>query len=253
MPAVQDDGLCVRHWDWSETSQTVTILTRTHGLIRGLAKGSRREKGAFSGGIELLTRGEVMGIVKARSDLVTLTGWDLREPYRGLRASLPSFYAGMYLADLVLGLISDQDPHPRVFEEMDSALGQLAIGHGADLTTLETVLVMQWRLLEETGTKPDLDTDIRTGGPLPDAEVCVFVPGHGGFAMDGVPGWRVRRETLETLRRIRSGPSRSTDEGQIHYDRGVRLLGAYIEHLTGRAFLTLTPLMQVISGRSRRD
>ena len=68
MPAIRDEALCIRHWDWSETSQTVSLFTRTHGLVRGLAKGSRREKSNFSGGIELLTRGQALFILKPAAD-----------------------------------------------------------------------------------------------------------------------------------------------------------------------------------------
>ena len=43
MASVKDIAICVRHWDWSETSQTVSILCREHGLVRAVVKGARRE------------------------------------------------------------------------------------------------------------------------------------------------------------------------------------------------------------------
>lgn len=49
MPPVSDDAVCIRHWDWSETSQTVSLFTRGHGLVRALAKGSKRPKSPYSG------------------------------------------------------------------------------------------------------------------------------------------------------------------------------------------------------------
>ncbi len=254
MANLQDDGICVRHWDWSETSQTVSVLTQNNGLIRGLAKGSRREKGAFSGGIELLTRGEIVGLVKPRSELVTLTAWDLQEPYRGLRGQLGSFYAGMYLADLILGLISDQDPHPRVYQQLDASLYALATDECSHNRISLTVATAQWTLLEETGTNPDLDADIRSGGPLANDDVVAFIPGHGGFTRDCGDGWRVRRETLKLIRMLRTGSDMDdgvvTGDGGVCLERSIRLLGAYIEHMTGRSFATLAPLLQVIGRRS---
>ncbi|HAC09503.1 MAG TPA: DNA repair protein RecO, partial [Phycisphaerales bacterium] len=53
MPTIRDEAVCVRHWDFSETSQTVSLFLRDHGLVRGLAKGARRERGSFSGGFDL--------------------------------------------------------------------------------------------------------------------------------------------------------------------------------------------------------
>ena len=59
-----DQAICIRHWDWSETSQTVSLFCRASGILRGLAKCARRERGSFSGGIDLLARGEVVAVVK---------------------------------------------------------------------------------------------------------------------------------------------------------------------------------------------
>ena len=56
MPTITDQAIVIRRWDFSETSQTVSLFTRDHGIVRGLAKGAKREKGDFSGGLDLLTR-----------------------------------------------------------------------------------------------------------------------------------------------------------------------------------------------------
>lgn len=243
MAILRDDAICVRHWDWSETSQTVSLLTREHGLVRGLAKGSRREKGAFSGGIELLTGGEVMAIAKPRSELLTLTLWDLTEPYRGLRHNLAGFHAGMYLADLVLGLISDHDPHPAAFGALGDALGRLAEGQSA-IGALGVVLGAQWAFLSETGTKPELDDDVRLGGRLEPGAVVAFVPGHGGFTRSDDSGWKVRLETVALLRSVRSGSGEVSDGATA--ERAVRLLAAYVEYQTGREFRTFGPFLRSV-------
>ncbi|MCH7602254.1 MAG: recombination protein O N-terminal domain-containing protein, partial [Planctomycetes bacterium] len=62
MPTISDYAICIRRWDFSETSQTVSLFTRESGIIRGLAKGAKREKGNFSGGFDLLTLGQVVAI-----------------------------------------------------------------------------------------------------------------------------------------------------------------------------------------------
>ena len=60
MPILSDSAICIRCWDYSETSQTVSLLTKENGLIRGIAKGSKRDKGPFSGGFDPLTRGHIV-------------------------------------------------------------------------------------------------------------------------------------------------------------------------------------------------
>ena len=69
MATVTDKALCIRQWDFSETSQTVSLFARDIGLFRAIAKGSRRPKSRFSGGIDLLTMGDVVAIIKPGRDL----------------------------------------------------------------------------------------------------------------------------------------------------------------------------------------
>src|SRR6187397_1062720 len=101
MSTITDEAVCIRRWDYSETSQTVSLFTAGHGIIRGLAKGAKREKGKFSGGIDLLSRGQVVAIVKTGRELSTLTEWDLLQTYWPLRENLAANRAGHYMADLI--------------------------------------------------------------------------------------------------------------------------------------------------------
>ncbi|MCQ3941053.1 DNA repair protein RecO [Synechococcales cyanobacterium CNB] len=236
VPTVRDQAVCVRHWDWSETSQTVSVFTREHGLIRGIAKGARREKAAFSGGLELLTRGELVAIVKPSGSLATLTAWDLQETFPALRRSLATFNAGMYLADLVCHSITDEDPHPALFDALLSSLR--TIGDSA----AKAILHFQWATLVETGYKPALGRE-----PAEQARaVYGFSPRAGGLvsiAQDegdntpSAPFWRVRSPTVELLRRLESGHSIGGDAASI--DRANRLLAAYLREILGRDLPTV--------------
>jgi DNA repair protein RecO (recombination protein O) len=125
MPPITDNAVCIRHWDFSETSQTVSLFTREHGIIRGLAKGAKREKGDFSGGIDVLTRGQIVAIVKPGRDLATLTQWSLQEMYRATRQSLAANRAGLYMADLVHQMVREADAHPKLFDAMCDCLAGL--------------------------------------------------------------------------------------------------------------------------------
>ncbi len=244
MPTVVDLAICVRQWDWSETSQTVSLFSREHGLIRGVAKGARRPEARFSGGLEVPTLGEIVAIVKTTPVLATLTGWDVRETFPAMRRSLSAFYAGMYGVDLVHHALQERDPHPALFDALLAALRSLGHGQSADLLA---AVRFQWAALEQTGFRPDLGHDALTGDELPAASVYLFSPSLGGFlpdrAIDGSGGgrlWRVRAETLHTLRGI------ATDSAGPDVDSGVlragRLLAAYLREILGRDLASAMPL-----------
>lgn len=236
MPLVHDTAICIRSWDYSETSQTVSLFARDAGVMRGIAKGSKRPRSKFSGGIDLLTRGHVVAIVKSGRDLATLTEWDLLEIYWPLRQQLEANRFGLYAADLVHHMVTDHDPHPDLFDAFELTLATL--GRGGDNERI--LLRFQWALLRETGYRPELDLDAVTGDALPvAAETLAFSARAGGLVPDtGTRDrWRVRKETVDLLRSLaaseETGP---TGEGAHDRDaarRANRLLASYIREILG--------------------
>lgn len=234
MPSITDQAIVIRRWDFSETSQTVSLLTREHGIIRGLAKGAKREKGDFSGGLDLLTEGEIVAIVKPGRELSTLTAWHLERVHRVLREHLAANRAAMYMADLVHHLLIDHDPHPAVFDALSTALAML----DDDATRHEAaVLRLQWATLSEAGYQPELRRDARTGAPLDEtAATLAFSASAGGVVDDsdigGADRWRVRRETVQLLRDVAQGAVVASREPE-NLRRANRLLAAYAREIIG--------------------
>lgn len=247
LPVAQrrDLAVCVRQWDWSETSQTVLLFGRELGLIRGLAKGSRRPRSAFSGGIEPLTAGELHLLLRPAVDLQTLTAWDLTETFPGVRASLRSHYAGLYFADLIARAMGPADPHPAAYDALVAALRALNAPANADAA----VLRFQWVLLTEAGLRPSLDR-LLDGGPLPAGATLTFDPVRGGLsgpaddhASQTGADWRVRRSTIDLLRSLESDSALAPiDPATESLPRAARFLAAYWRHALGEQVPTLATL-----------
>lgn len=249
VPTIQDQAVCVRHWDWSETSQTVSLLTREHGLIRCLAKGSKREKAAFSGGLEIATQGHMVAIIKPNTDLAILTAWDLTAPMFGIRQSLQNYLAAMFIIDLIPRTIQDHDPHPELYDALVSTLD--ALGGSRNLLPIEHIHAQTawylWALLDSIGSRPELMVDVHSGDELDeDAQVFGFHPTLGGvtidpqstigsesFALSDI--WRVRRSTVHLLRSLRAGESAMGlhDTPAPQLQRLCRLLATYIREIIG--------------------
>ncbi len=232
MPTITDHAICIRRWDYSETSQTVSLFLRDHGIIRGLVKGAKRARGGFDGGIDLLTLGQVVAIVKPSRDLATVTAWHVVGIFRALRERIDANRAGLYMADLVHHMLSEHDPHPRLFDAFRTSLGELADPR----CTQRTLLQYQCVLLSEAGFRPQLDRDAQTGESLADdAATLAFSPTAGGVVADtgASDRWRTRRETIELLRAAADG--RLGDHADPkHLERANRLLAWYVRELLGR-------------------
>jgi DNA repair protein RecO (recombination protein O) len=236
MPTISDIAVCIRRWDFSETSQTVSLFTRDHGLVRGLAKGAKRATGRYSGGIDLLTLGHVVAIVRPAQELALITEWTTEDSFPHLRRRLDANRAALFIIDLVHHMLTDIDPHPGLFDALVAALAGLAMAGAID-----GVLVrFQWALLVETGYRPELDRDAATGAPAPHTATLAFSPRAGGLVADTGAGdrWRVRRQTIDILRQVsRGGAPDSPDPAAI--SRAAHLLATYLRELIGRDLPTM--------------
>ncbi|MDA0294686.1 MAG: DNA repair protein RecO [Planctomycetota bacterium] len=226
MPTLCDEAVCVRHWDFSETSQTVSLFLRDHGILRGLAKGARRERGSFSGGFDLFTRGEIVAIVKPGRELATLTEWTLLETFPILRRQAPANRCGWYLADLVGRFLHQPEPHPKTWDAMITALRELDAGCSTD----RVILAFHWRLLCDLGYRPRLDLTGFSG------ETVAFSAESGGVVADtgAADRWRVRRPTIELLIKVGEGDGMIPDGADPDTTaRANRLLATWIRELLG--------------------
>jgi len=270
MPRFKDQAICIRLVDWSETSQIVALLCEKHGKVSGLAKGSKRTSPSsiarYSGGIELLTLGQVVGVIKSTGELATLTEWDLQESHWHLRKNLRAQQLGLYAAELATAMLPDQDPHPACFAALKSLLANLANPNYRELAILQ----YQWQLLTDCGYRPQLDVDVRSNQPL-SAEsdspqsadttnlnsdsskpfFYVFDPHAGGLTVENKRldhnAWRVRTATVEFLRQLESTPSPPAypdtkinlpaDPATI--DRANQLLCVYVRTILDRQLHTM--------------
>lgn len=251
MPHVRDQAVVLRVWDWSETSQTAALFCRERGVVRGLAKGARREKTNFSGGFEVATRGEVMAIVKAGSELATLTEWDLQEVFRRLRTDLTAHYAGMACMDVVFNAVTDADPHPGLWDALLEALR--AIDAGDD--PVGATLALQWSALVEAGYAPDLDGPLGARGAVgfdPALGKLVADPGAGS-SEEGAGAWRVRVETIRLLRSIASPGTLADEEcaSAVTRRRAARLLASYGRWILGHEVVALGVFLEHAEARAR--
>ncbi|MDP6151999.1 MAG: DNA repair protein RecO [Phycisphaeraceae bacterium] len=243
MSRFKDQAVCIRMIDWSETSQIVALLTREHGVLRGLAKGSKRMSPSaisrFSGGIDLLTGGQVVGTIKATADLASITEWDLQQPFHHLHTDLCSQWMAMYAADLCGALVAEHEPHRASFAAMMRLLETISrVPADGDAALLR----FAWDLLNDAGLRPNLDTDVRSAEPLPKRATYTFDPHRGGFAVDkNEPNddqWRVRSETLQLLRAL-AETADQVDAGATTLKRANRLLCVYVRAILDRELPTM--------------
>lgn len=158
-----DRALCLRAYDYSETSQVLLLFTRQAGLLRAIAKGAKRKTKAgsakFDGGLDLLDEGSCVYSDRAEKDLVPLTEWKLLDGHRALRSDWRGLTLGLFLAEMIAGLFEVRDPHRDLFD----AFARTLRGLTTELRE-SAALWLALEVLRQAGLQPSLDECGDCGG-----------------------------------------------------------------------------------------
>lgn len=149
----KDFAICIRAVDYSETSQIVTFFARTTGKITAIAKGSKRQKSAFDGPIEVFSHGKIVFSDSSREKLATLTEFEQQASFTRLANTLFSLNCGLFATELINSLTDDYDPHPDLYDNF------LQFLHDSNQmqNALVLLILFQLALLKEIGLQPILN------------------------------------------------------------------------------------------------
>jgi DNA repair protein RecO (recombination protein O) len=222
----RDDQLAfVLHtYPYRETSAIVEILSAQYGRVALVARGAKR------------TRSELRGVLQAFQPLtISWAGTGelktlIRAEWRG---GLPlvtgsALLCGFYLNELVLKLLPREDPHPRLFDEYESALSQLA--NGAEQAPL--LRRFELRLLAELGYALPLTHEVDTGRPVDPAERYYYAFDRGPRTLAAEPGRRYPVVRGATLLALASADYRAPDSAAEAKRLMREVLDYYLEQRT---------------------
>ncbi len=159
----KDQAICLRTVSYSDTSQIVTLLTREHGKIACMAKGSKRAKSAMDGAIEIFSFGPVVFTSPKEDGLTTLIEFSQQLRFRQLRQNLFALNSGLLAAELIESLTEMSDPHPELFDIFAMFLDSLQVQKNTS-EQLWRLIGFEIKLLREIGLAPVTDRCANCGG-----------------------------------------------------------------------------------------
>jgi DNA repair protein RecO (recombination protein O) len=159
MPSAKTEAIVLKVIDFSESSCVVTLFTRDFGKISGLAKGARRPKSSFEAALDLLATCRIVFLHKSSDALDLLTEAKLERRYRAATRDLSRLYAGYYIAELLIELTHEGDPHPDLFAAAESVLAAL----DGDGEVRRWVLRFEMTALRLLGHLPSLSSCVECG------------------------------------------------------------------------------------------
>jgi DNA repair protein RecO (recombination protein O) len=176
MPGLyKDEGVVLRTVKLGEADRIVTLLTRSNGKVRAVAKGIRKTKSRFGARLEPFTR--VQLIVYRGRDLDTITSADIVSSFREVRDDYHSLTAAAALVELVDKITPERERAVSTYALLLGALGALADGRGTTVVPAFAV-----KLLSVCGYHPQLSMCAGCGRAGPFGG---FSPAVGGALCNG--------------------------------------------------------------------
>lgn len=243
MKIVSDAAVIIGLMDYGESDRLVTLFTREHGRISGIARGARKSVKRFGGSLELFA--SLTTSFLPRESLVAIRGVDLVTIYPGIRATLAGIAHAGYAVELVAALTPERYPNQRIFRLLTAYLEHLDrnVASPADRHFFEI------NLLNILGYRPPLDSCSGCGAGLADSGGFWSAQGgHGIYCRHCASGGRQLGATTVTLlcqalATGRFGQISFSGEALVEADEFLHdFIAAHIHRpLKSLAFLRLSP------------
>lgn len=176
MPLFESESLVLRSYDLAEADRIVVFFTRSHGIVRGVAKGAKRLKSRFGSSLEPFSTVNLQYFQKDDRELVSVQAIELTGS-RFAAASDPEFLATFaYLADLLAAMLPPHDPNETTYRMAKACIA--TDWKGADELAAVRLYFEAW-LLRLGGFLPDWSNCAECGrGVLPQAAAFLFNEVH---------------------------------------------------------------------------
>lgn len=148
----------LHHRPYRDTSRILDILSRDHGRLSLVARGSRAPRSRLSGILRPFLPLTVSWVM--RTELGTLTGAELRG--RPIALTGDALMSGYYINELLLHLLHRHDPQPEIFSAYARTVERL--GSGPEVP--QVLRAFEIELLRLLGYGLILDHDTERQAPL---------------------------------------------------------------------------------------
>ena len=226
----QEAAWLLHHRPYRDSSQLIDMLTREHGRIALVARGSRSARSKLRGILRPFLPLSISWVSK--SDLGTRTGAESHGlPMRLDGEALLSAY---YVNELLLKLTHRHDPQPEVFDLYGHTVARLAAGERL------TVALRQFELnlLQALGYALNLDHDTQSNRSLAADAWYDYRPEQGPVPAAAGPD-AYRGASLEAIRRG------DFDSDDVLRDAGRLLRDVISFHLGGKSLNSRKVLLEL--------
>lgn len=117
-------GIVVKEVSTGEADKIITIFTRSQGRISAHSKGGKRPRSKLAAGSQILSYSEF--VLYSGKDMYSVNSCDVIEPFYEIRNDMVKLTYAAHFMDIVLELIQENQPSPRLLKLLLNTLHMLA-------------------------------------------------------------------------------------------------------------------------------
>ncbi len=115
MSLIETEALILKNYSLAEADKIVLFLTRTHGLVRGVAKGAKRLKSRFGSGLEPFSVINLEYFQKEERELVSIRQIELKNSLFEKASQVENLKTFSYLAELLSEFAPPNEPNELLY------------------------------------------------------------------------------------------------------------------------------------------
>ena len=126
MALLETEALVLRTYNLAEADKIVVCLTRAAGLIRAVARGSRRLRNRFGAALEPFTLLNIACYYKENQELISLRQTEILKSNFNLLGNPETLTSLAYMGDLIIEFSPPYQPNERLFRMVKACVEALA-------------------------------------------------------------------------------------------------------------------------------
>jgi DNA repair protein RecO (recombination protein O) len=115
MSLIETEALILKNYSLAEADKIVLFLTRTHGIVRGVAKGAKRLKSRFGSGLEPFSVINLAYFQKEERELVSIRNIELKKSLFEKASNVENLKTFSYLAELLSEFAPPNEPNELLY------------------------------------------------------------------------------------------------------------------------------------------
>lgn len=126
MAITETEAIVIRSYNLAEADKIVVCLTRSAGLVRAVAKGSRKIKNRFGAALEPFTVASITYYSKENQELASMSQADILKSHFNLSGDPDTLIGLSYMGDLVVEFSPPHQTNDKLYRMFSACLDALS-------------------------------------------------------------------------------------------------------------------------------